>query len=196
MALVNSVMVDVRFAKDCIARWEAMETNKYSCELEQAELARDIRKISPTGPAGNVQFLAFVKRYLKHARSDVMLAMAQSFDVFQAADWYKYGGWKSIRFLYRLTKVQRRDIMQHLKGPGPYHYAKIVKYARQLGFEVPSNGHGRPSRDVQEAKTRMITSWVLKLYKLRPDLPPMPDEVQAALSKSLAGMASVLGARA
>ena len=193
-----TITVDTTFTKQCVTEWQALQHDRYANDLAIAQLAKKIRDIFPTGNPGDVQFLAFVKRYLKHCRSDVMLIKALSFNTFTAQDWFRFGGWFSINFLLKLKKAQRRQLTGQLKGPGPYHYSTILKHARSLGFETAdSNGVGRPSREVQEAKTRAMSNWLIELYRTRPDLPPMPNYVRAALSHNqLSEIASKIGARA
>lgn len=165
-------------------RWEANYESGYRYDLEKALLARDIRYVFAKGDAGDDQFLEYVAATLRDCRSPAMLLeMAFCFDHFDEQDFYRFGGWKGVRLLCKLTDLQRKVVLPMLKGPGPYSYSQILHRLHVKKIMPPHRaGVGRPSHAVQEGKTRVLCEYIMTILKKHPELMP-PESVRAAMPK-------------
>lgn len=174
-------------------RWRTLSVNRFENDYKIAVLAQDIRSEFPAGPSGDMQFMRFVRSNLKGTNGVIMGRKAAAVGRFTEAQWKTLGGWGGISFLSALTGAERSKVLNALRGAGPHHYSTIRTCALKLG--IVSRQKGRDTRSRAEERVQSLQRWLVNLYKTVKGLPPMPKDVEKALTaKTLADLASRLNA--
>lgn len=166
-------------------RWSALLEKKISNDYMMAALLAEVRAVFPAGMSGDLQFRNFVKKYFGTFSSKSLLEKSKGYAEFSEQEWTRYGGWSGISFLLALSGSQRSKVTRSLTeyASGPFSYASVRSAALKLG--IVSKRAGRSTRSKTEERIYVLQSFLIDLYKRRKDLPPLPEEVKQALTKSV-----------
>lgn len=180
---MNTLKIDTSRKNGWVARWTKLNADRSKNDFAIADLAREIRDEFPKGDAGDFQFSVWVLRHLPAARPKKLLEKAFSVDTYGEEEFTRLGGWQSISFLMSLTKAQQKHVLSTVHGEGPFHYSTIRMRALRLGIVSPRKG--RDTRSQSEDRVSILRQFILKLYKQRKDLPPLPADVRAAITPTV-----------
>lgn len=140
----------------------------------------------PKGDAGDLQFGLWMKKHLKGARNvPLMLQKAHAYEVFASKQWVRFGGWQGVSFLLALSRADRSKVIGVL-GADTHHYSTIRKRALQVG--VVAARKARDTRSQSEQRVHTLRMFLVKLYKKRNDLPPIPNDVKQAMTPTVLSM--------
>lgn len=179
---LSTILVNRMYEAKFCARWDAINKARYANDLETAVLARDVRDVFVKGSDGDALFLHFVKVKFRNCRPRILLEMAFSFDHFDEGDYYRFGGWRGVRLLEKLTQTERNVVLPMMQGPGPYSYAAILARLHEKGIKPPHHRLGRPTREVQENNTRILRDYLMEILAKHPEIHPT-TKVLAAMTK-------------
>lgn len=181
---MNQQTIDQVFRQQWQTRWLALHMTRFTNDYELAALAHEIRLEFPKGEPGDLQFLQWCRRHLRHGtRAPSFLARAEAFDVFDEHEWKRLGGWPGITFLMSLSRSSRERVVSTLHGDGPFGRGTIRLRALRLGITSPRKG--RDTRSRSEARVNTLRTFILRLYRNHPELPELPADVKAAITPTI-----------
>lgn len=180
---MNKMIINTIHRDAWTKRWKELHDNKFKNDYLIAELACEIRNEFPKGDAGDFQFGQWVKQHLQGARPKILLERVRGYETFSETEWRRLGGWPGVSLLLTWKKGERAKVLAALHGPGPFHYSTIRVRALSLG--IVAKRERRDTRSRSEGRVETLRSFIIRLYRDRSDLPPLPENVKKAMTKTV-----------